>query len=77
MKITIKHIVGLVLLSFVAYPFIIKYWETVMPVMIYFTFITNVAMWIITLRVYVFQQELKENMNTPFIKKFFGRKKHD
>jgi len=75
MKITVSHIIVIVLLAIAIFPFIDRYFDSIFNFMIYFTFITNVLMWIITLRVYVFQQQLKENMDTPLLRKLFGRKK--
>jgi len=75
MKMTVKVIVLLVMIAFSLFPLINMYWEYAWRIMLYFTFITNVAMWSITLKVYVFQQELKNNMDTPFLKRLFGRGK--
>jgi len=77
MKITNRVIILIVAASFTLFPLVNLYWDVAWRVMLYFTFITNVAMWIITLRVYVFQQQLKDSMDTPLLKKLFGRKKHD
>ena len=75
MKMTINKIILLVIASLCFYPIVEMYWEYIWHLMLYFTFITNVAMWAITLRVYIFQQQLKDNMNIPFFKKLFGRGK--